>query len=134
MHEVQAVERMALVLDAPIHVRAAALAGVALDHGSRIDDRQLLAVFEDRKVVAGNDSDHREHRSLRLPALGAAAGMIVGDIALDADLDRLVLAFAHQRAAGKTAGALLYATVNRWVDMSSHRPLLLCLTFLNLVD
>src|SRR6516165_8539339 len=125
MHEVQAVERMALVLNAPIHVRAAALASVALDHGRRIDDRQLVAVFEDRKVVAGNDSDHREHRSLRFPALGAAAGMIVGDIALDADLDRPILAFADECAAGKAAGALLHSTINRWVDMSSHRPILL---------
>jgi hypothetical protein len=61
--------------------------------------------------------------------------MIIGDVPLDADLDRPVCAFAYQRATGKTAGALLYATVNRWVDMNSHGPILLvfnvlCLTFL----
>jgi hypothetical protein len=51
--------------------------------------------------------------------------VVVGDIALDADLDRLVLALADQGAAGEAAGALLYATVDRWVDMNSHGPILL---------
>jgi hypothetical protein len=57
--------------------------------------------------------------------LGAATGVIVGDIAPDADLDRLVLAFADQRAAGETARTFLDSIVNRWMDMNSHRPILL---------
>jgi hypothetical protein len=49
----------------------------------------------------------------------------VGDVAADGDLDRLVLAFADKGAASKAARTLLYAAVDRWVDMNSHRPILL---------
>jgi hypothetical protein len=49
----------------------------------------------------------------------------MGNIALDADLDRLVLAFADKRSAGKAARALLYAIINRWVDMNGHWLILL---------
>src|SRR5262249_883546 len=53
-------------------------------------------------------------------ALGAAAGVIVGDVALDGDLDRLVLAFADQGAAGKAARAFLDAAVDRWMELNGH--------------
>src|SRR5262249_55931724 len=99
--EVEAVEGMALVLDPAVHMRAAGLAGVPLDHRRRIDDMQLVAVLEYGDVLPWHDGDDRERRTRRLPALGAAAGMIVGDVALDADLDRVVLAFADQRSAGE---------------------------------
>jgi hypothetical protein len=56
--------------------------------------------------------------------------MVVGDIALDADLDRPVLAFADKRTAGKAAGAFFDTAVNRWVDMNSHGLSSLGLTFL----
>jgi hypothetical protein len=46
--------------------------------------------------------------------------VVVGDVAFDADLDRLVLAFADKRSAGKIARTLFYSVVNRWVDMNSH--------------
>src|SRR5215475_15450417 len=117
---------MVLVLDAAVHMRAAGLAGVALDHGRRIDDLQLIAIFEHGQVLTWHDRDHRENGARRLPAFGATAGMVVGDVALDADLDRLVLAFADQRPAGKAAGAFLYTAVNRWVELNSHGSILLC--------
>src|SRR6202022_3435356 len=94
MNEVETIERMPFVLDAAEHVGAAGPASVSLDRRRRVDDAQLVAVLENRYVVARDNSDDRKGGALRLPALGAAAGMIVGDIALDADLDRLVLAFA----------------------------------------
>ena len=81
MDEVQAVEGVGLVLDAAVHVGAAALAGVALDGGRGVDDLQLVAVLGHRDVVARHNGDDREHRAFRLPALGAAAGMVVGDVA-----------------------------------------------------
>src|SRR5581483_6173427 len=103
VNEVQSVERMSLVLDAAIHMRAARLAGVALDGLRGVDDMKLVAVFEHGHGVARHHGDDRERRAVRLPALGAAAGMVMRDVALDADLDRLVLAFADQRSAGKIA-------------------------------
>src|SRR5882757_628796 len=125
MDEVKAVEGMRLVLDAAVHMRAAGLAGVSLDRRRGVDDLQLVAVFEHRHIFARHNGDHREDRPVGLPAFGAAAGMIVRDIALDADLDRPVLAFADQGAAAKAARAFLYATVNRWVDMNGHGSILL---------
>ncbi len=64
---------------------------------------QLVAVLENGDVFARYDRDHRKGGSLRLPAFGAAAGVVVGDVALDTDLDRPVLAFADQGSAGETA-------------------------------
>src|SRR4030081_2233051 len=113
------------VFNAAVHMRAAALAGVALDRRRRIDNLQLVAVFKHRDIFARHNGNHREGCPVGLPAFGAAAGVVMGDIALDADLDRLVLAFADEGAAGKGARAFLYAVVNRWVDMNSHGPILL---------
>src|ERR1700744_1126640 len=120
MDEVQAVERMRLVLDAAVHMRAANLAGVTLNGLRGIDDVKLVAVLENGHVISRNHRDHREGRTVGLPALGAAAGVVVGDVALDADLDRLVLAFADKRTAGKGAGALLDTIINRWMDVNGH--------------
>src|SRR3954465_4089263 len=89
---------------------------------------KLVAVFEHRDVFARYHRDHREDRPVRLPAFGAAAGVIVGDITLDADLDRPILAFASQGSGGEVAGAFLNAAVNRWVDMNCH-GLSSCLVF-----
>src|ERR1035437_7831696 len=130
MDEIEAVERMRLVLDAAVHMRAANLAGVPLDCRRGIDDVKLVAVFEHLHIVPRDDGEHRKDCALGFPAFGAAAGVVVGDIALDADLDRLVLAFADKRSAGKCARTLLYSAVNRWMDVNSHGPILLCLTFL----
>src|SRR5690242_2704729 len=120
MNEVETIEGVTLVLDAAVHVGAAGLAGIALDHRRGIDDLQLVAVFEDRHVLARDHGDDREGRARRLPAFGAAASMIMSDVALDADLDRPVLAFADQGAATEAAGALLHAVVNRWVELNVH--------------
>jgi len=81
---------------------------------------QLVAVLEHRDIVPRHYRDHRENRAVGLPALGAAAGMIVGDISLDADLDRLVLALADQRTAGEVPASLLDAIVDRRMNMDSH--------------
>ena len=80
MDEVEAVERMLGVLDPPVHVDAAALAGIALDGGARIDDGEFVAVLRHRQVGARHHGDDGEDRAGRLPALGAAAGMVVGDL------------------------------------------------------
>src|SRR5258706_12753625 len=77
MDEVKAVERMRLVLDATVHMRAANLAGVPLDRRCRIDDLKLVAVFKNGHVIPWHDSDHREDRAAGFPAFGAAAGMVV---------------------------------------------------------
>src|SRR5271169_6753055 len=128
MNEVQTIERMPLVLDAPEHVRAANLAGMPLNRRRRIDHVKLVAVFENADVVARYHGDHRKDGPIRLPAFGAPASVVVGDVALDAYLDRPVLAFADQGSSGETARAALHSVIDRWVDMNCHW-LSSCLTF-----
>src|ERR1700686_1241174 len=125
MNEVQTVERMPLVLDAAEHMRPASLAGMPLYRRRCIDHLKLVAVFKNADVFARHDCDHGENGPFRLPAFGAAAGMVVGDVALDADLDRPVLAFADEGSTGEIPGPLPYSVVNRWVDMNCHGPILL---------
>ncbi len=60
---------------------------MALDEGGRIDDCERVAVFDDLDIVGRDDGDDREDGTIRLPALCAAAGVVVGDVALDADCD-----------------------------------------------
>jgi len=52
VHEVESVERMVAVLDAAVHVHAAAGAGVALNRGFRVDDLELLRILGDFEFVA----------------------------------------------------------------------------------
>ena len=101
MDEVQPVERMALVLDAAVHMGAADLAGVTLDRRRASTIAQLVFVLQHRDVFARHHGDDGEGRAVGLPAFGAAAGVVVGDVALDGDLDGAVAAFADQRAARK---------------------------------
>jgi hypothetical protein len=112
MDEVETVERVSLVLDAAIHMGAAGLAGVPLDRRRGIDDVKLVAVFKYGQAFARDHGDHGKNRPLRLPAFGATTGVVVGDVALDGDFDRPVLAFADQRSAGKVTGSSLYAAVD----------------------
>src|SRR4030095_12271543 len=120
MDEVEAVEWMPLVLDPAVHMRPAGLAGMALDRRRRVDNLQLVAVLEHFHIVARDHGDDGEGRARGRPALCAAGGGVVGNVALDGDLDRLVRALADKGSAGETAGPLLYAAINRWMDMSSH--------------
>ncbi len=60
-----------------------------LDEVNRIDDCELVTVFEDLDIVTRRHGDDRENRTVRLPALGAAAGMVISNVALDADFDRI---------------------------------------------
>ena len=83
MHEVEALERMVLD-DATVHVGAAILAGVALDRRRLVDDVQLLLMRGDRQFGDRHDADDRKQGAVRLPALRAAAGMVVRDVAGDA--------------------------------------------------
>jgi len=128
MDEVEAVERMPLVLDAAIHMRATGLAGMPLDCRRSIDDVKLVTIFEHLHIVARDDGDDGEGRPVGFPAFGAAAGVVVGDIAYDADLDWLALAFTDEGPACKAARTLLDAIVDRWVVELSWDRSFLCLT------
>src|SRR5687767_2009123 len=104
MDEVESVERVIRVVDAPVHVDAASGAGMTLDHRVGIDDLELDLVGRDAEVVPGNRRDNREQRACGLPALGAAAGVVVVRLALDRNGDLPVGTSALKRAAGEIGG------------------------------
>src|SRR6218665_276028 len=120
MNEIEIIERVALVLDAAIHMRAAACAGMALDRCGLIDDAQLVAILQNSDVLARYHGHDGEYRTVRLPAFGAAACMIMGDVTFDADFHFAVRAFADQRTAREMPTTCFDAAINRRMDMSSH--------------
>ena len=101
VNEIEAVEGMRPVLDSPVHVHAAVLAGMALNGGRSIDDSKLVPVGGDRELVPRYDRDHGKKRAFRLPAFRAAANVIIRALACDAHLHRILPAPARQRAACK---------------------------------
>src|SRR6185369_15848589 len=124
MHEVEAVERMRLVLDAAVHMHAAAGAGMALNGSACVYHFQLLRILGDRELVAADDGHLTEGRTARLPALGAAADMVERGLRADGDLDRITGAFADQRAAGKTRLRGLHAAIDRRMNLYCHLSVL----------
>src|SRR5258706_2408420 len=113
--EVQAVERVLVVLYAAIQVYAAAGTGMALDRRVGVDDLQFVAVLGDADLVTRNNRDDRKIGALGLPALGAAAGMIVRGLRTNADFDGIRRALADQCSARKILVARLDAVVYRWM-------------------
>jgi hypothetical protein len=98
MDERQSLKRM-FAHDWPIHMHAAFLAGGALDQGSGIDDSELIAILQDFDTFGRSDRHDRKDCTFGLPALRAAAGVIVGDIALDPHLHGIAGALADERPA-----------------------------------
>jgi hypothetical protein len=90
---------------------------MALDRRRGIDDLKLVGIGGDLEIVARHHRDHRKQRALRLPALGAAADMIVGGIAFDPDLDRIAGAFAMKRPAGEISITGLDAVIDGRMDL-----------------
>ena len=84
-------------------MRATSAAGMALDRRRGIDDFEFVAVLQHRDIVARNNGNYGKGRAVGFPAFGATTGVVVGDVPLDTDLDRLVLAFADKSSAGKVA-------------------------------
>src|SRR5439155_26656728 len=116
MDEVHAVQRVVLVLDASIHVHAATRARVTLDGGAWVHDFQLVRVCSHTELVARRYRNLREQRAGGLPALRAAANVIVGGLGLDRYGNFPVGTFAVQRAACEIWSRRLDATIDRRMD------------------
>lgn len=119
VHKVQALEGVVL-LDATEHVHPAALAGISLDGGGRVNDGQLLCVFGDGDGVAGNNADDGEQRTGGLPALGAAAGVVVSDVAGQLNNDLIGRAFAVEVTTGEVGVTFGDAVVQERVKRGRH--------------
>jgi hypothetical protein len=96
-------------------------AGVTLDQRRRVDDLELVAVFEDFDIFMRRDGNDRQSRALGLPAFRAAASVIMGDLSLDADLHRAAAAQADENAALEVRVCRLHAVVNRGVEFQGFR-------------
>lgn len=98
--KIESVESMRLFNPAE-HMNPAINTSMALDDCGGIDDGKLRLVCLDAQVVTRNDTDNGEERSGGLPAFGAAAGMVVGDVALETDNDLVRGTAAVQSATGE---------------------------------
>ena len=116
MNEIEAMEGMPGVLDAAIHVNAAVLAGIAMDGGGGIRDLKLVPVRRDADAVARHDRDLRKQRAFGLPALRAAAYVIVRALRTDRHLDGILTAVARKGPAREIRRSgfrtLIHARVN----------------------
>src|ERR1051326_8184867 len=101
MDEIKAVERVLGVLDPAIHVDAASGTGITLYGRGRVDHAELVAILENRHLVARGNGDDCEQGAVRLPAFGAAAGMIVGGLGIDPYLDGAFGAVTGQHSTSK---------------------------------
>ena len=117
MDEVQPEEGMAAVLDAAIHMNAAALAGMPLNGGGGIHDRKFVRVRRDADIIARHHRDLREQGAFGLPALRAAAGMIVSDLPLDRHLNGVLVAMEGKRPAREIRRAGFYTLIDGRVDL-----------------
>lgn len=109
-----------LLLDAAEHVNTAVAASVSLDSSALVDDGELVGVGSNLELVAGDDSDDGEESTLRLPALGAAAGVVVGDLTAECDLNRVGGALASELATREAGRALGDALVDAGVEVVRH--------------
>src|SRR5579871_2715361 len=89
VEEIEAIERVLLVLDAPVHVYTATGTGIALDRRLLVDDLELVGIRRHRDLVASANANNGESRPLRLPALGTAARMVERDVRSDTHRDRV---------------------------------------------
>jgi hypothetical protein len=115
VHKVQPPERMRR-LDAAVQMHAAVPARVALDRGRGVDNVQFVRVGGDGERGGGEDADDGEQGAGGLPALGAAAGVVVGDVAGEGDLDFVAGAVAVEFSPGEVGRAFGDAVVDEGVD------------------
>ena len=104
-----------VLFDAAVHVHAAVFAGVALDHGGLVDDLEFVLARANRQFVYRDDCDDAEQRTVGLPALGAAAGVVELDVRVERYFHGAAGAFAVQFAAGEVGVAFLEAGVDEGV-------------------
>ena len=99
MDEIKPEEWVIFVFDTAIHMNAAPRAGVSLNTCGGVHDLKLMFVRGYAEVVTRHDRDPREHCALRLPALRAAAYVIMCTLPFNRYLNGALIAFAHERPA-----------------------------------
>jgi hypothetical protein len=109
-----------LLLDAAKHVDATVAAGVSLNSSALVDDSELVSIGGDLELVAGDDSNDGEESTLRLPALGAATGVVVSDLTVEGDLNGVGGALASELTTREAGRALGDALVDAGVEVVRH--------------
>jgi hypothetical protein len=115
VYKVQPFERM-VGHDAAKEMDAAVFACVALDGGGGVDNVQFVGVGGDGELVGGDYANDREEGAGRFPALGAAAGVVVCDVAGQCDFDFVGGALAVELSALEVGVAFDDAVVDCGVN------------------
>lgn len=109
-----------VLLDTPEEVNTAVLAGIALNGSILVHNRKLRGIGCHRDGVSRYNANHREERTGWLPTLGAATGVVVGNIAIQGDLDLVGGAVAVQLPSGEATGAWCDSIVDERVERGCH--------------
>jgi len=116
MDEVKSIERVLLILDAPKHMGSAFTASMSLDGGLLVNDVQLFRVSQNVDLVARDDRDKCKSGTLRFPALGTTAGVVVQCLGSDSYFYFIAGTEALEYAAGKARLFGGNTVVHRRVD------------------
>lgn len=119
MDKVQAFERVRL-FDTAEQVNPALPAGVSENDCRVVDDAELVSVGRDLDLVSGDNADDREEGAGGLPAFGASAGVVVGDVAPECDLHRPALAVAAELAPGEVGVPFGQTIIDQWMKRRRH--------------
>jgi hypothetical protein len=105
VYEVQPVERVILVLDTPVQMRAALGASMALNGRVLVHNGEFIRVRGDADFFPWDDRNNSECRTCRFPAFAAATGVVVQRLSIDGDLNLIGRAQALQCTAGEVRGS-----------------------------
>jgi hypothetical protein len=119
VYKVETLERM-ILLDTPEEMHSTVLAGVALNGSFLVHNRKLRGICCHRDGVSRYNTNNGEERTGWLPALRAATGVVVGNIAIQSDLDPVGGAAAAEFPTGEGTGARRDAVVNQRMERGCH--------------
>ena len=97
-------------------MNAAPRAGVSLKSRGGVDDLKLIFVGGYAKLVTRHDRDQREYRAFGLPALGAAAYVIMCTLPVNRYLNGALIALAHKRPTRKILRPRFHTLIHGRVD------------------
>jgi hypothetical protein len=117
--KVKSLERM-IVLDTTEEVYTAVLAGIALDGSFFVHNPKFRGIGCHRDSVSGYNPNNGEEGTRWLPTFRAATGVVVGNVAIQRDLDLVGGTVAVEFPTGEATGAWRDAIVDERMDIGSH--------------
>src|SRR5690606_25067907 len=124
VYKVEAVERMAGVFNAAVHMNTAIPAGITLDRCGRIDNRQLVAIGGNADTVPAHGGVWSNGCTCGFPAFASAANMVMSRLRGTCTFDRIAGTFTCERATLEIRGSFPDSAIDGRVNF--HMCVLWC--------